>query len=84
MDRATNDLRCFIRLLRGRQLNHPGRIDESIEEHRALMAAMERRDAAAAERVMQQHLLAQLAALKALRAAERDVARRRAEPRRAR
>jgi DNA-binding GntR family transcriptional regulator len=70
LDRATNDLRCFMRLLRGRQLNLPGRIEESIEEHRKLIAAIEKRDARAAERVMQQHLLAQLAALKALRSAE--------------
>ena len=35
LDRATNDLRRFIRLLRGRQLNWPGRIEASIAEHRA-------------------------------------------------
>lgn len=72
LDRATNDLRTFLRLLRGRQLNWPGRIDESIDEHRALMAAIERGDAAAAERLMHDHLLAQLAALKALRAHEQS------------
>jgi DNA-binding GntR family transcriptional regulator len=71
LDRATNDLRRFVRLMRGRQLNRPGRIEESIAEHRALIAAFERRDAAAAEQLMQQHLLAQLAALQALRESER-------------
>lgn len=70
LDRATNDLRRFLRLLRGRQLNWPGRIEDSINEHRVLIAAIEQRDAARAERVMHDHLMAQLAALKALRAHE--------------
>ena len=72
LDRATNELRRFVRLLRGRQLNWPGRIEASINEHRILMDAIEQRDAARAERVMHDHLLAQLAALKALRAHERN------------
>ena len=70
LDRATNDLRRFLRMLRGRQLNWPGRINASINEHRVLMDAIEQGDAARAERVMHDHLLAQLAALKALRAHE--------------
>ena len=77
LDRATDDLRRFVRLLRGRQLNWPGRIDASINEHRVLIDAIEQRDAARAERVMHDHLMAQLAALKALRAA-----RTRSRPRR--
>ena len=72
LDRATNDLRTFLRLLRGRQLNWPGRIEASINEHRVFIDAFEQRDAARAERVMHDHLLAQLAALKALRAAEQQ------------
>jgi DNA-binding GntR family transcriptional regulator len=70
LDRTTGDLRKFIRLLRGRQLNWPGRIEQSISEHRKLIQAMEQGDAARAERVMHDHLMAQLAALKALRAHE--------------
>ena len=70
LDRATNDLRRFVRLLRGRQLNWPGRIDASIAEHRAFMEAFEQRDAARAERLMHDHLIAQLMALKALRSHE--------------
>jgi DNA-binding GntR family transcriptional regulator len=70
LDRATNDLRRFLRLLRGRQLNWPGRIEASINEHRVLIDAVEQGDAARAERVMHDHLMAQLAALKALRAHE--------------
>jgi len=72
LDRATNDLRRFMRLLRGRQLNRPGRIEDSINEHRVLIAAIEQRDAVRAERVMHDHLMAQLAALKALRAQEQS------------
>jgi len=73
LDRATNDLRRFLRLLRGRQLNWPGRIEASINEHRVLIDAVEQGDAARAERVMHDHLMAQLAALKALRAHEHSM-----------
>ncbi|MBC7716260.1 MAG: GntR family transcriptional regulator [Pseudorhodobacter sp.] len=72
LDRATNDLRSFLRLLRGRQLNWPGRVEESIEEHRRLMEAIDRRDAALAGRLMHDHLLAQLSALNALRSHEKS------------
>jgi len=72
LDRATNDLRRFLRLLRGRQLNLEGRIEQSIGEHRALIKAFEQRDAKRAETLMHDHLMAQLAALKALRAEEGD------------
>jgi DNA-binding GntR family transcriptional regulator len=61
-----------VRLLRGRQLNWPGRIEASINEHRVLLDAIVQRDAARAERVMHDHLMAQLAALKALRAHEQS------------
>jgi DNA-binding GntR family transcriptional regulator len=74
LDRATNELRRFLRLLRGRQLNWPGRIEASINEHRVLMDAVTQGDAARAERVMHDHLLAQLAALKALRTHEQALA----------
>jgi len=67
LDRSTGDLRKFLRLLRGRQLNLPGRIDRSIAEHRELIDAFARRDAARAERAMHDHLMAQLHALKQLR-----------------
>jgi DNA-binding GntR family transcriptional regulator len=75
LDRATNDLRRFVRLLRGRQLNWPGRVQASIHEHRELMDAIEAGDAARAERLMHDHLMAQLEALKALRAHEQAQAR---------
>ena len=73
LDRATNDLRSFVRLLRGRQLNWPGRMQESITEHRALIDAVERRDAALAGRLMHDHLLAQLTALNAMRSHEKTL-----------
>ncbi len=72
LDRVTADLRKFVRMLRGRQLMLPGRIEASIHEHRALIAAMLARDGASAERAMNEHLLAQLAALKALRTFESE------------
>jgi len=74
LDRVTGDLRRFMRLWRGRQLALPGRIDASINEHRVLLDAMLQRDARRAERAMHDHLMAQLAALKALRRLEREPA----------
>ena len=70
LDRATNELRSFLRLLRGRQLNHDGRLGESVAEHRELVDAIERGDAPRAEQLMHDHLIAQLDALRALRASE--------------
>jgi DNA-binding GntR family transcriptional regulator len=70
LDRVTGDLRRFLRLLRGRQLHLPGRIDASINEHRVLIDAIGQRDAERAGRAMHDHLMAQLTALKALRARE--------------
>jgi DNA-binding GntR family transcriptional regulator len=67
LGRATGELRKFMRLLRGRQLHWPGRLDQSIAEHRALMQAFLRRDAQAASTIMHDHLMAQLEALQALR-----------------
>jgi DNA-binding GntR family transcriptional regulator len=72
LDRVTNDLRSFLRLMRGRQLNWPGRVQESIEEHRGLMDAIEQRNAELAGRLMHDHLMAQLAALTAMRLHEKS------------
>jgi DNA-binding GntR family transcriptional regulator len=72
LDRVTADLRKFVRMLRGRQLVLPGRIDDSINEHRVLIAAMLAGEAQRAERAMHDHLLAQLAALKQLRMLEQE------------
>lgn len=72
LDRATGDLRGFMRLWRGRQLKLPGRIEASIHEHRVLLRAMLAHDAPRAERAMHDHLMAQLAALKALQQVEQQ------------
>lgn len=82
LDRVTGDLRRFVRLLRGRQLQLPGRIRASINEHRVLMDALSQGDAARAERAMHDHLLAQFAALKALRALEQAATSAKASTRR--
>jgi len=76
LDRVTGDLRKFVRLLRGRQLGLAGRMARSIDEHRELIDALVRRDAARAERVMHDHLMAQLQALNALRRREPAVRQR--------
>jgi DNA-binding GntR family transcriptional regulator len=67
LDRVTGDLRRFMRLMRGRQLALPGRIEASINEHRVLIDAFVQRDAPRADRAMHDHLMAQLVALKKLR-----------------
>ena len=84
LDRVTSDLRRFMRLMRGRQLALPGRIDASINEHRVLIDAFLQRDAARAERAMHDHLMAQLVALNKLRRQLRSPAHKTKEPRRAR
>jgi DNA-binding GntR family transcriptional regulator len=63
LSRTVSELRRFLRLLRGRQLRVPGRLDASLAEHRKLMRALRRRDAEEAEQVMRAHLMAQRAAL---------------------
>jgi DNA-binding GntR family transcriptional regulator len=65
LSRTVSELRRFLRLLRGRQLRVPGRLDASLAEHRKLMRALRRRDAEEAEQVMRAHLMAQRAALAA-------------------
>ncbi len=65
LSRAVSELRRFLRLLRGRQLRVPGRMQASLAEHRRLMRALHRHDPEEAERVMRAHLMAQRAALAA-------------------
>jgi DNA-binding GntR family transcriptional regulator len=65
MERVVNELRKFLRMQRGRQLHLPGRLQASLQEHRQLMDAFHRRDAKAAERIMNDHLLKQRVALAA-------------------
>ncbi len=49
------DLRKVMKLNRHNSLFKQGRIQESLQEHRALMSALNARDAQAAARCMQQH-----------------------------
>lgn len=63
LERITSDLRKFLKLMRGRQLHLPGRLQESLAEHRMLVAAFENRNAAAAEKIMHDHLMNQFSAL---------------------
>jgi DNA-binding GntR family transcriptional regulator len=63
LERTTNDLRKFLKLMRGRQLHLPGRLQESLAEHRMLLAAFQNRNYAAAEKIMHDHLMSQYAAL---------------------
>lgn len=63
LERVINDLRKFLKLLRGRQLQLPGRLQESLSEHRMLLAAFQNRNPAAAEKIMHDHLVNQHAAL---------------------
>ena len=49
------DLRKVMKLNRHNSLLKSGRIDESLAEHRALMAALVKRDAAAATNRMREH-----------------------------
>ncbi len=63
LSRIVSELRRFLRLLRGRQLRVPGRLQESLAEHRGVMRALRRRDAGRAEELMRAHLLSQRAAL---------------------
>jgi DNA-binding GntR family transcriptional regulator len=59
---AVADLRKVMKLDRHHSLFRHGRVAESLAEHRALMRAIEARDADAARRLMQTHLEKGLAA----------------------
>jgi DNA-binding GntR family transcriptional regulator len=63
LERVTNDLRKFLKLMRGRQLYLPGRLQESLSEHRMLLAAFQNHNCAAAEKIMHDHLMSQYSAL---------------------
>jgi DNA-binding GntR family transcriptional regulator len=61
-----NGLRQKILLYRHRQLYQPERFKQSIQEHRDLLEAFRKRDAALAERLMKRHLIKQCEALVSL------------------
>ena len=72
LKKITSELRKFLKLMRGRQLNLPGRLETSLEEHRRLMDAFRRRLPESAESIMRDHLLNQRKALALFDAEEND------------
>ena len=69
-----NGLRQKILLYRHRQLYQPERFDQSIQEHRDLLEAFRKRDAAFAERLMKRHLIKQCEVLVGLYTSKEDEA----------
>lgn len=65
-----NGLRQKILLYRQRQLYQPERFQQSVKEHRDLLEAFRKRDAALAEKLMKRHLIKQCEALVGLYAAK--------------
>lgn len=59
---VVNDLRKVMKLNRHHSLFKQGRLADSLVEHRALMAAIERRDGEAARRLMREHFASGLEA----------------------
>jgi len=64
LERTTSDLRKFLKLMRGRQLHLPGRLQASLAEHRLLLAAFQNGNPSAAEKIMHDHLIHQWEALR--------------------
>lgn len=56
LQRIIGDLRKVLRLARHMQLTIPGRLEESLEEHRQIMQAFSKQDPDLAEQNMQNHL----------------------------
>ncbi|TCO83016.1 DNA-binding GntR family transcriptional regulator [Plasticicumulans lactativorans] len=63
LQRITDELRKFLKLQRGRQINLPGRMQASLNEHRMIMETFHQRDAEGAARIMEFHLMQQRRAL---------------------
>lgn len=60
------DLRKILRLARLQQLHAPGRLEQSLNEHMAVFAALKARDGEGAEAAMRTHLTRQREALREL------------------
>lgn len=65
---AIEDMRKVLKLIRRHSLQREGRIAESLEEHRAIMAGIRAGDPEAAEQAMRRHLTQGRAALAAVNA----------------
>ena len=57
LQKAIDDLRIVVRLTRRDSLRLDGRVTQSLNEHRAMLAAIKKRDATEAGRLMHDHLL---------------------------
>ena len=55
-DQMVADLRKVMKLNRAQSLLKAGRIEESLAEHRAIMAALNQRDPATAQKAMRAHI----------------------------
>ncbi len=66
------DLRKIVKLARLQQLHAPGRLEQSLSEHMAVLAALKARDSGGAEAAMRNHLTRQREALTALARAQRS------------
>lgn len=66
LSEVINGLRQKILLYRYRQIYQPGRLQESMQEHRDLQKALRERNPEAAEKFMQEHLTRQFNALKSV------------------
>ncbi|AEG92709.1 GntR family transcriptional regulator [Ramlibacter tataouinensis] len=60
------DLRRIVKLARLQQLHAPGRLEQSLQEHLSVFAALKARDAVGAEAAMRTHLTRQREALREL------------------
>jgi DNA-binding GntR family transcriptional regulator len=63
LSQLIDDTRKFLKLTRRDSLRLEGRIEQSLAEHRAILAAIEKRDAGAAALAMHNHILSGRAAL---------------------
>lgn len=70
LQKAIDDLRIVVRLTRRDSLRLDGRVTQSLEEHRAILAAIQKRDATEASRLMHDHLLSGRMALAKLHTAQ--------------
>ncbi len=64
LQRITSELRGVLRLARHRQLTVPGRLEQSLHEHRAIMDAFREHRPVEAQEAMERHLCRQQQALK--------------------
>ena len=66
LQRITSELRGVLQLARQKQLTVPGRLEQSLEEHRQIMQAFRQHDPLNAQQAMERHLCRQQAALQNL------------------